>query len=114
MIAYGAIPVWLAVVVLSREALVAGTVIVLASMGVARIDVSWTGKAATFGLMVCFPLLLLSHGPGSWTRGVADAAWVIVVPSLVLSFASAAGYYVPARDGLRARHAKNNAKKTAG
>ena len=103
MIVYGAVPTWLAVTVISREALVAGTVLVLASLGAPRIDVSFTGKAATFGLMVCFPLLLLGHGPEGWARVLHDVALVLAVPALALSFAAALGYVPVARRAMSGR-----------
>lgn len=92
MVVYGAVPIWLAVVVLCREGAVAASVLVLASRKAPRVDVTFLGKAATFGLMVCFPLLLLGHGPGSAAHGADVAAWVLVGPSLILSIASALGY----------------------
>ncbi len=103
MIVYGAVPAWLAAAVITKEALVAGTVMVLAGLGAPRIDVSLTGKAATFGLMVCFPLLLLGHGPEGWAGTLHDAALVLVVPALVLSFAAALGYVPVARRAMAAR-----------
>ena len=39
-------------------------------MGARRIDVTWYGKAGTFGLMIAFPLFLASHS----TLGWADTA----------------------------------------
>ena len=103
MVVYGAVPVWLAAVVLGREGTVAGAVLVLAARGAPRIDVSRIGKAATLGLMVCFPLLLLGHGPGAWAHACDVVAWVALVPSLCLSFAAAAGYVPVVRRGLRER-----------
>ncbi len=54
----GSVPTWFAVVVLVRETLVAVATLVLAAMGARRIDVTWYGKAGTFGLMFAFPLFL--------------------------------------------------------
>ncbi len=56
---YGAVPAWLAGVVLGRELVVSLAVLALAAMGARRIDVLWVGKAGTFGLLCCFPLFLL-------------------------------------------------------
>lgn len=103
MIVYGAVPTWLAIVVLTREGLVAVTVLVLASLGAPRMDVSFTGKAATFGLMVCFPLLLLGHGAGSAARDLHAVALVLVVPALALSFLAAFGYIPVARHAMAGR-----------
>jgi cardiolipin synthase len=106
MVVYGAVPLWLALTVGGRELAVAGTVVILASRGAPRIDVSRTGKAATFGLMICFPLLLLGHGPGTWSHACRVVAWVIALPAVMLSFAAALGYVGPARRGLAARDAE--------
>jgi cardiolipin synthase len=56
----GSVPTWFAVAVLVREALVAGATLALAALGARRIDVTWFGKAGTFGLMIAFPLFLAS------------------------------------------------------
>src|SRR4051794_27310564 len=44
--------------VLAREAAVGVATVVLAALGARRIDVTWFGKAGTFGLMFAFPLFL--------------------------------------------------------
>jgi cardiolipin synthase len=105
MIAYGAVPIWLAATVLGREALVTGAVLALASRGAPRIDVTFMGKAATFGLMVCFPLLLLGHGAGGAAHDFRIAGWVLVPPSLALSLAAALGYIPIARHALASQRA---------
>jgi len=96
----GAVPVWLASVVLAREALVGMLAVVLAGMGARRIDVTFLGKAGTFGLMWCFPLFLWGDTSGEWARVVQTIAWVAVVPSLGCSLAAAAGYVPRARRAL--------------
>ena len=95
IVVFGAVPVWLVAVVAGRDALVSVVVLVLAALGAARIDVNWFGKAGTFGLMCAFPLMVLAHGPGVWTRPVIVVAWVIVIPALGL-LAIATAMYVPA------------------
>lgn len=104
----GSVPAWFAVVVLVREALVGGTTVVLAALGARRIDVTWWGKAGTFGLMVAFPLFLASHADLSWS-GVADElAWLAGIPGLALSLYAAVTYVPLARralaEGRAARH----------
>jgi cardiolipin synthase len=101
----GAVPGWLAGIVLGREVLVSGAVLALAALGARRIDVLWVGKAGTFGLMVCFPLFLVSHSSAGWARALHDATWVAVVPALALSFVAAVAYIPVARKALGERRA---------
>lgn len=102
IVVYGAVPIWLAVVVLARELFVSVTVLVLAKMGAQRFDVLWVGKAGTFGLMVCFPLFLGGHGPGTWARVMTDVTWVCVVPALAASLWAVVAYVPLARRALAA------------
>ncbi len=100
---YGAVPVWLAVLVLAREVLVSSAVLALAALGARRIDVLWVGKAGTFGLMGCFPLFLLSYAPQGWARDLRDVTFVLVVPALLLSLLAAVSYVPLARKALAER-----------
>jgi cardiolipin synthase (CMP-forming) len=96
----GSVPTWFAVVVLIRETVVGGTTVILAALGARRIDVTWWGKAGTFGLMVAFPLFLASHSE-LWWAGVADElAWLAGIPGLALSLYAAARYVPLARSAL--------------
>jgi cardiolipin synthase len=92
ILAYGAVPVWLGVVVIVREVLVSGAVLLLAALGARRIDVIWVGKAGTFGLMGCLPLFLVTDGTGWWEHPVRIVTWVLVVPALAFSWYAAASY----------------------
>jgi cardiolipin synthase (CMP-forming) len=96
----GSVPAWFAVTVLVRETLVGGTTLVLAAMGARRIDVTWFGKAGTFGLMIAFPLFLGSHADLSWADTAGALAWVAAIPALVLSLFAAALYVPLARRAL--------------
>lgn len=94
ILADGTVPIWIAVLVLAREALVAGGTLVLASLGAKRIDVTWFGKAGTFGLMMAFPAFLGSHSTLSYDFVLGWVAWVCAPVGLVLSY-TAALMYVP-------------------
>ena len=88
------------VTMLAREAVVSLATVVLAAMGARRIDVTWTGKTSTFGLMFALPLLLLgdsSMGGGTALRG---AGWGLGIPSLALSYYAAVEYIPRARQAL--------------
>jgi cardiolipin synthase (CMP-forming) len=97
----GSVPWLVAVLVLVREALVAGATLTLAAMGARRIDVTWVGKAGTFGLMVAFPLFLAAESTLGWRDTAEVLAWIAVVPGLVLSYVSMAMYIPLGRRALR-------------
>jgi cardiolipin synthase len=104
----GSVPAWFAIVVLVRETLVGGTTVILAMLGARRIDVTWWGKAGTFGLMVAFPLFLAANSDLSWA-GVADEmAWAAGIPGLALSLYAAARYVPLARQALAEGRADNS------
>lgn len=95
----GSIPMWFAVLVLTREVLVSLATIGLALAGATRIDVTWWGKAGTFCIMFAFPLFLASEGQLFWRDEARILAWTFAIPGLVFSYIALA-LYVPL--GLRA------------
>jgi cardiolipin synthase (CMP-forming) len=97
----GSVPVWFAVAVLGREAVVAIATVALAALGARRIDVTWFGKAGAFGLMIAFPWFLASHADVSWAGTAEALAWISGIPGLVLAWYSAALYLPLARRALR-------------
>jgi cardiolipin synthase len=97
----GSVPTWFAVIVLVRETLVGGATLVLAALGARRIDVTWFGKAGTFGLMIAFPLFLASHSDLSWADTAGVLAWIAAIPGLALSLYAAVLYVPIARRALR-------------
>ncbi|HET9690331.1 MAG TPA: CDP-alcohol phosphatidyltransferase family protein [Acidimicrobiales bacterium] len=96
-IAVGAVPVWVAVAALVREAVVAVGFVYVAAAGGRRMDVNLAGKAATFLLMVALPLFIIGHSRASWHGAGEAAAWVPVLPALVLGWVSTIAYVGPAR-----------------
>jgi cardiolipin synthase len=97
----GSVPTWFAVIVLVRETLVGGATLVLAALGARRIDVTWFGKAGTFGLMIAFPLFLASHSDLSWADTAGVLAWIAGIPGLAFSLYAAVLYVPIARRALR-------------
>lgn len=97
----GSVPVWVGVLAIAREALVAVAAVLLAALGARRIDVTWVGKAGTFALMFAFPMFLASHSTISIRDEFGVAAWLCALPGLVLSYYAAATYVPIARRALR-------------
>jgi len=64
------VPLWLVLVIVARDVLLALTVPVLARLGYGTLEVTLVGKVATFALLYAFPLLLLAAVPG-WLGAVA-------------------------------------------
>ena len=107
IIAVGAVPLWVGLLAVVREALVAAGFLLVAALGGRRMDVVWAGKAGTFGLMAALPLFLGGHANDDW-HGIAEAlAWICTVPGLVLGWYAAATYVpkavVAVREGRQAR-----------
>lgn len=106
----GSVPVWFAVAVLVREVAVGVTTVVIALLGARRIDVTWFGKAGTFGLMMAFPLFLASHSTLSWADTAGWLAWVTGIPGLVFSYIAWAMYAPMAVRALREGRADRNVR----
>jgi len=113
IIVYGAVPLWFGLATLAREVVVSAAVLLLASLGAARIDVLWVGKAGTFALMFSYPAFLLSYGKhgaeAQWQVPIHWFAWVVGIIGLTLAWIAAGSYVPVARralaDGRRARKA---------
>ena len=101
VIVHGAVPLWFGLATIAREALVSVMVLLLASLGSARIDVLWVGKAGTFALMTAYPGFLISHGTAGWQQPLHDVSWAIGLIGLALAWIAAASYVPPARTALR-------------
>lgn len=109
----GSVPVWFAVMVLVRELVVAVTTVVIAALGARRVDVTWWGKAGTFGLMVAFPLFLASHSTLGWADTARVFAWISGVPGLILSYVAWATYAPIGVRALREGRAARTAAREA-
>ena len=105
----GSAPVGVSVLSLVREGLVTVAVLVLAALGARRIDVTWYGKAGTFGVMFAFPFFLLGAGLDGTAATIADAlGWLCAIPGLALGYIALV-QYIPLgiealRDGRSARN----------
>ena len=100
VLVYGAVPLWFGIATIAREVLVSAMVLLLASLGAARIDVLWVGKAGTFGLMFAYPTFLLAYGGAGWQAPFTVIAYVSGIAGLVLAWIAAGSYIGPARKAL--------------
>jgi cardiolipin synthase len=105
LIVDGSVPLGFAVATLVRESIVALGALLLVTLKARRIDVTYVGKCATFGLLSAFPLFLAGASDLFFHRATRIAAWVIGIPSLVLSYYAAAGYLPLARRAVAERGA---------
>ena len=96
----GAAPLWFSILVLAREVVVGGAMVVLTLMGMKRFDVSWWGKAGTLCLMVSFPSFLASEAVFRYADAMRVLAWVAGIPGLVLSYYAALTYIPVMRRNL--------------
>ncbi len=114
LLIYGAIPLWVGVLVLGRELVISVAVLWLAAAGAKRIDVQWVGKAGTLALMFALPGFLaidaLDHG--ALRDFLILATWCFTIGGLVLSYWAAAGYVPIARQALREGRAARVAEGT--
>jgi len=94
-------PVWFCWMVIAREVFVSAATIGLAAMGAKRIDVTWFGKAGTFGLMFAFPLFLAGSSSKSSAPIFQALGWMTGIPGLLLSYYAALLYIPIGRRALR-------------
>jgi cardiolipin synthase len=93
----GVVPWWLVAVLLGRDGLLAATLPVVRSRGVAALPVTYIGKAATFALMSGFPLILLGQWDSGWSRAVGAVGWAFVIWGTGMYLWSAVLYLVQVR-----------------
>lgn len=110
----GAVPLWFCLVVLGREVVVAAITVVITVLGAKPVDVTWFGKAGTFGLMFAFPLLLAGASDLSVAPVFTALGWLAGIPGLVLSYYAAVLYVPLWRENLRAARASRRAAGAAG
>lgn len=75
----GIIPWWLAVILIGRDLLLAGTMFVYRRRGLPPPDVIYVGKAATFVLMVALPVLLGATGDSAAAEVLAPIGTALLV-----------------------------------
>jgi len=99
----GAFPLWAALLVLVRDAVVVVVSIVLLARARIRLDVRWIGKTATLALMAGIPLASWAGFdlPGATLAGIAG--WSLYAVGIVLYYVAAGWYARDIRAALRER-----------
>lgn len=91
------VPLWLVVVIVGRDVLLAAMLPWLARHGYGPLPVSFAGKAGTFALLYAFPLLLLAEAQG-WLGDVAAVTgWAFTWWGIGLYWLAGVQYVVQAR-----------------
>ncbi|CKZ81671.1 CDP-alcohol phosphatidyltransferase family protein [Mycobacterium tuberculosis] len=75
----GIVPWWFVLTLLTRDALLAGTLPLLWSRGLSALPVTYVGKAATFGFMVGFPTILLGQCDPLWSHVLLACGWAFLI-----------------------------------
>ncbi len=87
------IPLWLAVLIIGRDLVLACTLPALRRRGLTGLPVHYLGKAATFNLLYAFPLLLIGSQPGALGAVAKPIAWAFTIWGTGL-YLWAAGLYL--------------------
>ena len=111
---YGAVPLWFGIATIAREVLVAGTVLALAALGPG--GSTCCGSARPAPSPSCSPTLpsCWGTGPATWQLAVRVVAWGTGGVGLVLAWAAAVMYLVPARRALAEGRAGRRGPQTTG
>lgn len=88
----GIIPWWLLVALLARDVIMALVMLRLKRHGVVGLPVHFLGKAATFFLLLAFPLLLLSGIDGWFGTTMLVFGWALMIWGAALYWYAAALY----------------------
>jgi cardiolipin synthase (CMP-forming) len=99
------VPVWLVALLVGRELVLAGVLLVLRRHGYPALQVHYLGKAATFILLYAFPLLLLAHGDSAVADVARPLAWALTIWGTVVYLVAGALYVAQAVGLIRAERA---------
>ena len=91
---YGAVPWWIVLTLIGRDAVLAATLPVVRTRGLTALPVTYIGKAATFALMSAFPLILLGGWDALWSRVVLACGWAVLIWGMAMYLWSAVLYLV--------------------
>jgi cardiolipin synthase len=97
------VPLWLVVLLLARDVVLAPTIPLLRRHGFGPLPVHFLGKAATFNLLYAFPLLLLGDGSSDLATLARVVGWAFTVWGTALYWWAGVLYLDQVRRIIRAR-----------
>jgi cardiolipin synthase len=96
-----ALPLWVIVVLLGRDLILALVTIVLTRKGLPHLQVTYIGKAATFNLLYAFPLLLLALTESSVGTVAFIFGWAFAIWGVALYTFTGVSYFRTALNAIR-------------
>ncbi|WP_051636271.1 CDP-alcohol phosphatidyltransferase family protein [Rhodoluna lacicola] len=104
----GIIPVWLALVIIGRDLVLAVAYPILATHGYGPLPVHYLGKTGTFALLYAFPLLLMAYIWQPIAFIVEPLAWAFALWGVGLYWWGAAVYLRQVGDIVKKGNSKNH------
>jgi cardiolipin synthase len=96
-----AVPLWMVLVLIARDLLLAVVTIALTRKGQPPLKVTFLGKAATFNLLYAFPLLLLALSDSMAGTLAFIFGWAFAIWGTVLYIFTGASYFLLALRTIR-------------
>ncbi len=97
----GAIPLWIIILLLARDLVLAVMILLLTRKGLPPLQVTYMGKAATFNLLYAFPFLLLALSE-SWYGTLAFIfGWAFAIWGVALYLVTGVSYFQSAVKSIR-------------
>jgi cardiolipin synthase len=96
-----ALPLWVIVVLLGRDLILALVTIALTRKGLPPLQVTYIGKAATFNLLYAFPLLLLALNDSAAGTVAFIFGWAFAIWGVALYTFTGVSYFRSALNAIR-------------
>jgi cardiolipin synthase len=96
-----ALPLWVIVVLLGRDLILALVTIALTRKGLPPLQVTYIGKAATFNLLYAFPLLLLALNDSAIGTIAFIFGWAFAIWGVALYSFTGVSYFRSALNAIR-------------
>ena len=93
----GVVPWQVVAILIGRDVVLAATLPMVRSRGIAALPVTYVGKAATFALMSGFPLILLGQWDSGWSHVVGACGWAFLIWGTYMYLWSAVLYLLQVR-----------------